>query len=80
MFVRTRLLAATLVALSSSLGAQSAAVEFRDPRQRMDEDFAKSYLEWTRETKYGSPLVSITEDQNAYILFKCGCQSPGNDR
>jgi hypothetical protein len=23
----------------------------------MDEDFAKSYLEWTRETKYGSPLV-----------------------
>jgi hypothetical protein len=57
MFVRTRLLAATLVALASSLSAQSAAVEYRDPRQRMDEDFAKAYLEWTRETKYGSPLV-----------------------
>src|SRR4051812_25258767 len=42
---------------SGQVSAQSAAVEFRDPRQRMDDDFAKSYLEWTRETKYGSPLV-----------------------
>ena len=57
MSARLRLAAAALMAAVSSLGAQSAAVEFRDPRQRMDEDFAKSYLEWTRETKYGSPLV-----------------------
>src|SRR4051812_42923606 len=49
--------AALLFAVSSSLGAQAAAVELRDSRQRMDEDFAKSYTEWTRETKYGSPLV-----------------------
>jgi hypothetical protein len=49
--------AAALLLSASVLGAQSAAVEYRDPRQRMDEDFAKSYLEWTRETKYGSPLV-----------------------
>jgi hypothetical protein len=42
---------------SGQAAAQAAAVEFRDPRQRMDDDFAKSYLEWTRETKYGSPLV-----------------------
>jgi hypothetical protein len=48
---------AALLLAASSLGAQAAAVEYRDPRQRMDEDFAKSYLEWTRETKYGSPLV-----------------------
>ena len=49
--------AAALLLSASALSAQSAAVEYRDPRQRMDEDFAKSYLEWTRETKYGSPLV-----------------------
>src|SRR4051812_9735342 len=42
---------------SGQVSAQSAAVEFRDPRQRMDDDFAKSYTEWTRETKFGSPLV-----------------------
>src|SRR5215212_11378026 len=57
MSARFRLAAVALVAAASSLGAQTAAIEFRDPRQRMDEDFAKSYLEWTRETKYGSPLV-----------------------
>ncbi len=57
MSARIRLAAAALMVAASSLGAQAAAVEFRDPRQRMDEDFAKSYLEWTRETKYGSPLV-----------------------
>src|SRR4051812_4660293 len=65
MSVRFRSLAALLFSASAfapslrsgQAAAQAAAVEFRDPRQRMDEDFAKSYLEWTRETKYGSPLV-----------------------
>jgi hypothetical protein len=56
MSAQYRTVVAMLLA-ASALRAQSAAVEYRDPRQRMDEDFAKSYTEWTRETKYGSPLV-----------------------
>ncbi|MEI6243560.1 MAG: M14 family zinc carboxypeptidase [Acidobacteriota bacterium] len=31
--------------------------ETRDPKQVQDEDFAKSYKEWTGEAKWGSPLV-----------------------
>ncbi|OYV98838.1 MAG: hypothetical protein B7X11_05790, partial [Acidobacteria bacterium 37-65-4] len=31
--------------------------ETRDPKQIQDEDFAKSYKEWTGEAKWGSPLV-----------------------
>jgi hypothetical protein len=37
--------------------AQQMATETRDPKQVQDEDFAKSYKEWTGETKWGSPLV-----------------------
>src|SRR5690349_9281277 len=57
MFARLRMPAVLLVALSSTLAAQTAVTELRDPRQRMDEDFAKAYTEWTRDAKYGSPLV-----------------------
>src|ERR1041385_7089553 len=37
--------------------AQQWVTETRDPKQTQDEDFAKSYQEWTGEAKYGSPLV-----------------------
>src|SRR5687768_12053759 len=57
MSVRIRHLAALLLAATSSLSAQAAVTETRDPRQRMDADFEKVYKEWTRDPKYGSPLV-----------------------
>ena len=37
--------------------AQQWVTETRDAKQTQDEDFAKSYQEWTGETIYGSPLV-----------------------
>jgi len=54
---RRFLVAALLVATAASLHAQSAVTETRDLRQRMDEDFAKAYTQWTSEPRYGSPLV-----------------------
>src|SRR5205823_1766636 len=50
--------AATLLLLAAAaLRAQQAVNETRDPRQRQDEDFAKAYVQWTSEPRYGSPLV-----------------------
>lgn len=57
MSVSPRLIAAALLVAAGSVSAQSAVTETRDPRQRMDEDFAKAYTEWTRDPKFGSPLV-----------------------
>ena len=37
--------------------AQQWVTETRDPKQTQDEDFAKSYQQWTGEPRYGSPLV-----------------------
>src|SRR5687768_1715882 len=37
--------------------AQQSTLETRDRRQTQDEDFAKSYKEWTGDAIYGSPLV-----------------------
>src|SRR5437016_11973068 len=37
--------------------AQQWVTETRDPKQTQDDDFAKSYVEWTGEPRYGSPLV-----------------------
>ena len=37
--------------------AQQWVTETRDPKQAQDEDFAKSYAEWTGPSYYGSPLV-----------------------
>src|SRR5262245_33335790 len=41
----------------ATLPAQTWVTETRDPKQAQDEDFAKSYQEWTGEARYGSPLV-----------------------
>src|SRR5262245_3384350 len=49
--------AAALVLAAGMLPAQQAITETRDPKQRMDEDFAKAYTEWTSAANYGSPLV-----------------------
>src|SRR5687767_12144805 len=37
--------------------AQQMVTETRDPKQRMDEEFARFYGQWTTEPRYGSPLV-----------------------
>jgi hypothetical protein len=49
--------ALTTVATSSTLNAQASVNETRDPKQQQDADFAKMYTEWTRDAKFGSPLV-----------------------
>src|SRR5262245_26016332 len=49
--------AAALVLAAGMLPAQQAITETRDPKQRMDEGFAKAYTEWTSAPNYGSPLV-----------------------
>jgi Zinc carboxypeptidase len=41
----------------ASTPAQQWVTETRDPKQTQDEDFAKAYVEWTGEPRYGSPLV-----------------------
>ena len=51
------LCAITSSALARALPAQQMSVETRDPKQAMDETFAKSYREWTVNSKHGSPLV-----------------------
>ncbi len=42
---------------ASSLFAQAAVNETRDPKQPQYDDFAKLYAQWTGDPKYGSPLV-----------------------
>src|SRR5581483_8719153 len=42
---------------ASSLVAQQAVNETRDPKQSQYEDFAKLYTRWTGDPMYGSPLV-----------------------
>src|SRR5579862_7308398 len=56
---RARLLAsvACLLAIAIALPAQQMVTETRDPGQKQDEEFAKSYAQWTSEPRYGSPLV-----------------------
>jgi hypothetical protein len=48
---------AALALAAGMLPAQQAVTETRDPKQRMDEDFAKAYSQWTSAPNYGSPLV-----------------------
>ncbi|HJS43417.1 MAG TPA: M14 family zinc carboxypeptidase, partial [Gemmatimonadales bacterium] len=43
--------------LGTGLPAQQWVTETRDPKQTLDEDFAKAYREWTGEARFGSPLV-----------------------
>src|SRR6187402_1468119 len=43
--------------LAPSLAAQQMTAETRDPNQKQDESFAKSYKEWLVNAKHGSPLV-----------------------
>src|SRR5262245_14679129 len=47
----------TFLLATVALPAQQWVTETRDPKQTQDEDFAKSYQEWTGESRYGSPLV-----------------------
>ncbi len=56
-FSPVRLGAAALVLAAGLLPAQQAVTETRDPKQRMDDDFAKAYSQWTSAPNYGSPLV-----------------------
>src|SRR6185436_11158674 len=50
-------LAGVVLGALAPLPAQQWVTETRDPKQIQDEDFAKSYGEWTGEARYGSPLV-----------------------
>lgn len=43
--------------LAGSLAAQQMSTETRDPNQKQDPTFAKSYMEWPPNPKLGSPLV-----------------------
>jgi hypothetical protein len=43
--------------LRACLAAQQMTAETRDPNQKQDESFAKSYKEWLVNAKHGSPLV-----------------------
>jgi len=43
--------------LASSLAAQQLSTDTRDPSQKQDPTFAKSYKEWLPNPKLGSPLV-----------------------
>src|SRR5215813_11128800 len=43
--------------LTMALGAQQTVTQTRDPNQTQDEDFARSYKEWTGDPHYGSPIV-----------------------
>src|SRR5688572_20963128 len=57
-----RLLSTLLLVLAVALpalraNAQAWVTETRDPKQTMDEDFAKMYAQWTGLPIYGSPLV-----------------------
>ena len=47
--------AATLV--TGSLPAQQTSVDTRDPGQKQDPSFVKSYREWLPNLRLGSPLV-----------------------
>jgi len=56
--MRSYRLSALLIALvTTNLTAQQAVTETRDPRQQQDPEFAKAYVKWTTEPRYGSPLV-----------------------
>jgi hypothetical protein len=56
--VRTWILGlAFLLIPAANLPAQQWVTETRDPKQVLDEDFAKAYQDWTGEARYGSPLV-----------------------
>jgi hypothetical protein len=46
-----------VLGLAPSLAAQQMTAETRDPNQKQDESFAKSYKEWLVNAKHGSPLV-----------------------
>ncbi|MGH7553921.1 MAG: hypothetical protein ACREMQ_12940, partial [Longimicrobiales bacterium] len=45
------------ILFASSLPAQQAVTETRDPKQPQDPEFAKAYAQWTTEPRFGSPLV-----------------------
>jgi hypothetical protein len=50
--------ALTISALASrSVSAQQLTLDTRDPNQKQDTTFAKSYQEWLANAKHGSPLV-----------------------
>src|SRR4026207_134912 len=45
------------VLLAGALAAQQLSTDTRDPNQKQDPSFAKSYKEWLPNPKLGSPLV-----------------------
>ena len=54
--LRPTLLAVGVLAIASTpLPAQQWVTETRDPKQTQDEDFAKSYKEWTGEPALRQP-------------------------
>jgi len=56
--LRTSVLGAlALCATATSLVAQLAVTETRDPKQKQDDAYAKLYTEWTKGSQFGSPLV-----------------------
>ncbi|HIF24425.1 MAG TPA: hypothetical protein EYQ27_21600, partial [Gemmatimonadetes bacterium] len=46
-----------LALTAAALPAQQSVTGTRDPAQQQDLDFARTYVEWTSEARYGSPLV-----------------------
>ena len=56
-FLRLRLVLSTVALLPSIAAAQQMTTDTRDPAQKQDESFAKSYKEWLVNPKHGSPLV-----------------------
>jgi hypothetical protein len=46
-----------LLSAAIVLPAQQMVTETRDPKQKQDPEFAKAYVQWTSEPRYGSPLV-----------------------
>ena len=55
--IAPRLGLAVALTAGTPLAAQQTVTETRDPKQPQDEAFAKAYVQWTTEPRYGSPLV-----------------------
>ncbi len=56
-FRRLRIVLCALGLVPSLAAAQQMTVETRDPNQKQDDSFTKSYKEWLVNPKHGSPLV-----------------------
>ena len=56
-FRRLRIVLCALGLVPSLAAAQQMTTETRDPNQKQDDSFTKSYKEWLVNPKHGSPLV-----------------------